>query len=280
MTDPRLTPARGDVAAAHLKGQVRAARYADGVAHQGRVGASALRELPTHSSRLETQLLLGEVFTIYDRADGWAWGQCERDGYVGYLEAGDLQSPPRAPTHRVRVLRTLVFPQADIKSAPPDFLSLNSKLTIESTQDRFAKIAGGGYAVAEHLTPIDSVAEDWVAAAELFLGAPYLWGGKDSFGLDCSGLVQAAQETGGILAPRDSDLQEAALGRALALADDLSGLRRGDLVFWPGHVGIMRDATQLLHASAHHMMVAVEPLGVAAARIARTDGGISSIKRL
>ena len=278
MTDPRLTPAREDVAAAHLKGQVKAARYAGGVAHQGRVGASALRELPTHSSRLETQLLMGEVFTVYDQAAGWAWGQCERAGYVGYLDANDLEAPPRAPTHRVSVLRTLVFPAPDIKSAPPVFLSLNSKLCIERIEGRFAKIANGGYAIADHLAPIDAATKDWVATAELFLNTPYLWGGKDSFGLDCSGLVQAALETGGLLAPRDSDMQEAALGKPLAL--ELSSLRRGDLVFWAGHVGIMRDARQLLHASGHHMMVAIEPLAEAAARIALTDGGISAVKRL
>jgi len=278
VSDPRLTPARADVAALSLKGTVAAARYAEGVTQQVWVGASALREAPTHASRLETQVLQGELFTVYDQAGGWCWGQAARDAYVGYVEAGDLTTQIIAPTHRVRVLRTLIFPAPDIKSSPPQFVSCNAKLAVESLSDRFAKLVGGGYAIAAHLAPLDEVRSDWVATAELFLRTPYLWGGKDSFGIDCSGLVQTALEAGGVSTPRDSDLQEAALGRALP--HDISKLQRGDLVFWPGHVGIMRSASDLLHASGFHMMVEAEPLAEAAARIARSDGPISSLKRL
>jgi len=277
VTDPRLTPARDDVAAAQLEGQVEAARYVQGVAHQVGVGATALREAPTHSSRLETQLLRGELFTIYDSVGGWAWGQAERDGYVGYAETGAFSAEIVPVTHRVSVLRTLVFPAPDIKSSPPYFLSLNAKVAVESVDGRFAKLAGGGFAIAAHLTPAAAITSDWATAAELFLHTPYLWGGKDSFGLDCSGLVQTALETGGIPAPRDSDLQEAALGRALSPD---SQLQRGDLVFWNGHVGIMRNETELLHASGFHMMVEIEPLADAIARITPTDGPVTSMRRL
>ena len=275
MSDKRLLPARADVAAAHLKGLVKAERYADGVAHQVRVGATSVREAPTHSSRLETQLLRGERFNVFDEANGWAWGQIVHDDYVGYVEAADLTQQIVSPTYRVSVLRTLVFPRADIKSSPPEFLSLNAKVAVESGEGRFAKLADGGYAIAAHLVPIDAKRDDWVSAAELLLNTPYLWGGRDSFGIDCSGLVQVALETAGVQALRDSDMQEAQLGLAVA-----EPYRRGDLVFWDGHVGIMLDADRLLHASGFHMCVVIEPLAEAVTRITPTDGPVRAVKRL
>lgn len=266
MNDPRLTPARGDVAAMKLKSQVSAARFVEGVAHQVRVGASVLREAPSFVSRLETQLLHGEVFDVYDEADGWAWGQARLDGYVGYARIDCLDAREfHEPTHRVAMLRTLVFPEPDAKSQPPSPLSLNAKIAVGgSLQNGFAELTRGGWVHARHVAPIDAKVSDWVASAERFLGLPYLWGGKDSGGVDCSGLVQSALETAGIAAPRDADMQEAAVGRELPAN---SALARGDLVFWPGHVGAMRSATELLHANAYHMQTAIEPLAEAIARI-------------
>lgn len=275
MSDPRRTPARGDVAAAKLNGQVEAKRFVEPVAHQVRVGASVLREAPSFVSRLETQLLYGEVFDVYDEGDGWAWGQARLDGYVGYariesLDAGEIHTP----SHRVAVLRTLVFPEPDKKSQPPSPLSLNAKLTIDGPlQNGFAQMSRGGWVYARHLAPIDAKVEDWVASAEKFLGLPYLWGGKDSSAVDCSGLVQSALETAGVLAPRDADMQEEALGTKLPGG---APLQRGDLVFWGGHVGVMRSATELLHANAFHMQTVIEPLVDAVAR----NGPPRAIKRV
>ena len=274
--DRRLLPARADVAAAHLKGKVQAARFVEGAVRQVKDGVSALRETPSFSSRLETQLLRGERFVVYDVDGPWAWGQTEHDGYVGYLPAESLTPNIVAPTHRVSVLRTIVFPEPDIKSTPPFFLSLNAKVAVERIEGRFAKIEDG-YAVAAHLAPIDAKRGDWVGAAELFINTPYLWGGRDSFGIDCSGLVQTSLETAGVQALRDTDLQETTLGSAIPLD---APRQRGDLIYWDGHVGIMLDAERLLHANAYAMCVSIEPLAEAAARIAKSDGNaIRTIRR-
>lgn len=266
MTDPRLTPARGDIAAAKLKGQVEADRFVEATPHQVRVGASVLREAPSFVARLETQLLFGELFDVYDiDSEGWAWGQAQLDGYVGYARIDSLDPDIAQPTHRVAVLRTLVFPKPDKKSQPPSPLSLNAKLTIAAPhRNGFAPISRRGWVYAAHLSAIDVTLVDWVTSAERFVGLPYLWGGKDSSAVDCSGLVQTALETGGIRAPRDADLQEASLGQAIAPG---AALERGDLVFWAGHVGIMRSATELLHANGHHMQTVIEPFAEAVARL-------------
>lgn len=274
MNDPRLTPARSDVAAAKLKGQVDAERFVEAVPHQVKVGASVLREAPSFVARLETQLLYGEIFDVYDRDDqGWVWGQARLDGYVGYARADSFDTDIHAPTHRVAVLRTLVFPEPDKKSQPPSPLSLNAKLRIAAYENGFAALSRGGWVYAAHIAPIDATVEDWVASAERFVGLPYLWGGKDSSAVDCSGVVQSALETGGVPAPRDADMQEQAVGRTIPPD---APLQRGDLVFWSGHVGVMRSAAELLHANAFHMQTVIEPLSAAIAR----NGPPRTIRRL
>ena len=274
MNDPRLTPARSDVAAARLQGKVDAARFVEAQPRQVRVGASVLPEAPSFVARLETQLLYGEVFDVYaDDADGWVWGQARLDNYVGYARADSFDPEIMPSTHRVAVLRTLVFPEPDKKSQPPSPLSLNAKLRIVAHENGFAGLARGGWVYAAHLAPIDARVDDWVKSAELFVGQPYLWGGKDSSAVDCSGLVQSALETAGVSAPRDADMQEAKVGAAIPLD---SALRRGDLLFWPGHVGLMFSPRDLLHANAFHMQTVIEPLADAVARM----GPPRTIRRL
>jgi len=202
--DRRTTPARPDLAAAHLKGQVEAARYAEGRVARAHRGFVPLRAAPSFGAAQETQLLFGERFTVYEDKDGWAWGQIERDSYVA--------------------------------------------------------------------------AGDWVSVAERFMGVPYLWGGKTHAGLDCSGLVQTALEAGGILSPRDTDMMEAQLGHAIALD---APVKRGDLIFWKGHVGIAVDSQHLLHANGFFMQVSLEPLDEVKARVQAREGlPIRSIRRL
>jgi cell wall-associated NlpC family hydrolase len=279
--DPRLTPARADLAASHLHGVVKADRYVDGRKMHVIWPFASLQRAPAHDAALDTQVLHGETVTLYDEEEGWGFVQLARDGYVGYLSTDALAEGPLQPTLRVTVNRTFIYPAPDLKLPVVGALPLGAGVSVQDRKGSFAQIGVGAYVFAEHLAPYDEKQSDFVAVAERLLHAPYLWGGKTSLGIDCSGLVQLSLGEAGILAPRDTDLQEAALGSAVPLNDDLEDLRRGDLVFWRGHVGIMQDEARLLHANAHHMLVASEPLRAARDRIrARSGAEITSIKRL
>ena len=279
--DPRVTPARADLAAKELEGKVAAARYVAGEVYEIIEPQAPLRGEPSHEAPLLTEALKGERVTIYEKNDeGWAWGQLAADGYVGWLSANALAPPGAPPTHKVAALRTLVFPGPSIKLAPLEALPLGARVAVARREERMAVTQSGGYLPAVHLAPIDVYEADFVAVAERFLGVPYLWGGKTMLGLDCSGLVQIALAACGISCPRDSDMQEEALGSPIAAATDRSDLKRGDLVFWTGHVAIVRDRANFLHANAFHMAVAIEPIGDAIARIRGAGGEITGVRRI
>jgi cell wall-associated NlpC family hydrolase len=276
--DPRLTPARPDLAARHLEGKVAAARFVDGVAREVRDESAPLRRAPAPDAPLDTEALKGERVTVYETdQEGWCWGQLDRDGYVGWLPANALAEPGPPATHVVTALRTLAFPGPSIKLPPLAGFSLGCRLVVMRTEGSLA-VTPSGYVPARHLAPVDARAGDFVAVAERFLGVPYLWGGKTSLGIDCSGLVQVALTAAGIVCPRDSDMQERALGAAVDV--DPATLRRGDLVFWKGHVAIVRDADTFLHANAFHMAVAAEPIADAVARIAAGGTPVRTVRRL
>jgi len=262
--DPRRTPARPDLAAAHLKGAVEAERYAEATMLEVAVPVAPLTGVPDGNARLASQLLWGERFAAYEHDGTWAWGQAERDGYVGYVPRADLVPARQAATHRVAALLTHVYPAADLKSRPVGWLSYGAPIAIEEHEGRFQRLAAGGYVPEQHLARAAEPAADWVAEAERFLGAPYLWGGRTAEGLDCSGLVQLALHAAGRDCPRDSDMQAAELGHVLPGS---TAPARGDLIFWKGHVGIMVDATRLLHCNGHHMATVIEPLAAARSRI-------------
>ncbi len=279
--DPRVTPARADLAAKHLEGKVAAARFVTGELREVVDPQAPLRRAPSPDAPLDTEALKGERARVYETTEeGWAWGQLEADGYVGWLPAGALRRPGPAPTHKVAAPRTLVFPGPSIKLAPTEALSLGCRLAIARVEEPFAVLAAGGYVPTRHLAAIDSIEADIVMVAEKFLGVPYLWGGKTSLGLDCSGLVQVALMACGLPCPRDSDMQEQALGRPLAPGPDRSDLRRGDLMFWQGHVAIVRDTTTLVHANAFHMAVAIEPTKDAISRIGAAGSKLTCVRRL
>jgi hypothetical protein len=236
-----------------------------------------LRREPAHEAALDTQALFGERVTVLETTDeGWVRGQLETDGYAGWMSANALGPAGPAPTHKVVVRRTFGFPGADIKLPPMIALPMGATLPITRQTERFAINSYGWHFPLSHLSPVATKQADLVAVAEMLAGEPYLWGGKSSLGIDCSGLVQISLQIAGIASPRDSGIQEQTLGNAVPFAE----LRRGDLIFWNGHVAIARDATSLIHANAHHMLVAVEPVAQAIARIKATGSEVTSVKRI
>ena len=278
--DPRLTAARPDLAAATLRGLVEAAAFVEGTRWRVQADIVDVKREPRADAPVDTQLLHGEDVLVFEDQEGWSWVQADRDGYVGYIVTSGLAHWLRPPTHRVIVNRTFVYPAADMKRPVLAALPLDARVTVDEWSGMFARLAGGGYAFASHLTDLDSPAADFVAVAEQLIGAPYLWGGKSVCGIDCSGLVQLAAAVAAIAMPRDTDMQER-IGRAVPVDTGLVGLSRGDLVFWKGHVGIMTNSEMLLHANGHHMLVMAEPVHAAQQRIAEAARlSVSSVRRL
>jgi cell wall-associated NlpC family hydrolase len=273
--DCRLTPARSDLAAEKLRGTIDAPRYVEPRRMRVAVAVAPLTRVPDAEAPLDTQLLLGEAFDVYDVQPGWVWGQAAGDGYVGFIPDAALGPDTDPPTHRVTLPMALIYPEADLKTRPIGTAPLGGALRVASIGAQFCELAEGGFIPTRHLCPIDSPARDWVAVAHMFLGVPYLWGGRSAAGIDCSALVQLSRQVAGIACLRDSDMQQAAPGEDVPEGT----LRRGDLVFWKGHVGIMLSSQQMLHANAHHMAVAIEPLERAARRIEANGGGPITARR-
>lgn len=279
--DPRITPARADLAAKYLEGQVAAERFVEGEVCEVVDPIAPVRREPVPDAPLDTEALKGERVTIYDvNEEGWCWGQLESDGYVGWIPANALMRPGPEPTHKVGVLRTFAFPAPNIKAPPLEALPFGARLSIARLAEPFAVTGTGGFVPLQHLVPISDFERDYVAVAERFLGAPYLWGGKSPLGIDCSGLMQAAATACGIECPRDSDMQQASLGEPTSVSGALSMPQRGDAIFWPGHVAIVRDRKTLIHANAHHMAVTIEPIQEALARIKATGSEVSAVRRV
>ncbi len=258
--DPRVYPYRPDLAAAFLRGKVEATRFAEGIDWQVVVPRAPLTDRPDATASYASELRFGEVFTVYEAREGWVWGQNQTDRYVGYVPAACLASSITPATHRIGVPVAFLYPQPTIKTRAVGQLTLNCAVTVTQMTADFAQLNSGEYIYARCLLAPDAVRPDFAATAANLVGVPYLWGGRTPLGLDCSALVQLSLNMAGIFCPRDSDLQRAEMGRMVS--PDGKGLlyQRGDLVFFPGHVGLMLDEQHLVHANAHHMQVTTEPL--------------------
>lgn len=282
--DPRLNAYRADLADARLSGRVKAARFVEAQSRVVAAPVAPLRRGPAPDAPLDTEALRGESVRLFEAtAEGWSWVQLERDGYVGWIPSEALAQPDAPASHRVAVPRTFVFPGPNIKLPPLDWLPMGALVAVRGeardSNARYGLIEPAGAVVLQHLSPSQDTADDFVSVAERLMHTPYLWGGKTSFGIDCSGLVQLALEMAGRQAPRDSDLQ-AGIGTPLDFSAGMPTLARGDLVFWKGHVGIMQDEERLLHANAHHMAVASEPLSEMLARMKPRGLAVTAIRRL
>jgi cell wall-associated NlpC family hydrolase len=278
--DPNLNPFRPDLAATKLKGLVEAARFVDPAPYQVTGGVASLRQIGRDDGEQLSQALHGDTIEIYEEVDGFGWGQMQSDGYVGWFDMAALSSPVLATTRKVKALRTYAYSSPSAKAQPHYLLSLGA-LVCETgvLENGFVFCARAGWVYDAHLAPLDAKATDPVAIAEHFLEAPYQWGGVESLGLDCSGLVQTSFKAAGFAVPRDSYMQRT-LGTEVAMGQDFSGLRRGDIVCWRGHVALMLSATDIIHANGFHLKVAREPLAAAAERIAAQYGDIVTVRRL
>jgi cell wall-associated NlpC family hydrolase len=281
--DARLHAFRSDLADARLKGEVAADRFVVGGPARIAAPVADVRKAPRPDAGVNTQLLFGDDVLVFEDAEGWSWIQAERDGYVGYVADTVLGLRDRAPTHLVSVPRTFLYPGPDLRFPVSGQLSMGSAVTVtgatETRGTQYALLPSGEAIIAGHLRPIPEASTDYVSVAESFLGTPYLWGGASGFGIDCSGLVQLAMRMTGRQVLRDSDMQAASIGQPLDPGPDYAGLRRGDLVFWKGHVAIMTDADTMIHANGHTMLVSREGLKDAIARIGYLYGGPTGFRR-
>ncbi|QIA25642.1 NlpC/P60 family protein [Mesorhizobium sp. AA22] len=281
--DARLHAFRSDLADARLKGEVAADRFVAGRPARISAAVADIRNEPRPDAGVNTQLLFGDDVLVFEDAEGWAWIQAERDGYVGYVVDTVLGARSQAPTHVVSVPRTFLYPGPDLRFPPSGQLSMGSAVTVtgaaETRGTHYALLPSGEAVISGHIRPVAEAAPDYVAVAEMFLGTPYLWGGASGFGIDCSGLVQLAMHMAGRQVLRDSDMQAATIGEALEPGPNFAGLRRGDLVFWKGHVAIMTDPETMIHANGHTMLVSREGFKETVARIGYLYGGPTGFRR-
>ncbi|ATG48631.1 NLP/P60 hydrolase [Celeribacter ethanolicus] len=270
MSDHRLTPANARVAlsghALNGQAEVTPMRYTISLP------VADLRASP--GGARDRQLLWGEGFDVLELRDGWAFGIAARDGYVGYVEEADLERE-RTPTHTISARATHLYPRDDFKTEAVTSLAFGSRIKVVDERRKFVEIEGGLFVPKAHVRPIGRPFSDPVTIAQIFFGTPYLWGGNSAFGIDCSGTVQAGLLACGVMCPGDSDMQMS-LG-----SEATGGYRRGDLLFWKGHVAMCVDAEVLIHANAHHMAVAYEPIERAITRIeAQGDGPVAAHRRV
>ncbi len=280
--DPRITPARVDLAADWLQDKFKAERYEAGAPRTVIRDGAPLHFSPEHSANLESQLIYGEVFQVYEERNGWCWGQNLTDNYVGYVPAADLTADVPAPDHQVAALHCHLYTEPDLKRPTAGIISMSAQVKIVDVEGKFCRIASGYWLHSRHLVSLDYSTLDLIGTAVKFIGVPYLWGGRTAQGLDCSSLVQITLAMAGISAPRDTDLQEASLGTPVVMDDpqDFSRIEEGDLVFFPGHVGLFVNDWRFLHANAFDMQVSLHGFSEVLDRANSENAGVTSIRRV
>ena len=268
--DQRLNAYRPDLADERLRGIIDAPRYVTGKLMRVIAPVAALYKIPDRKSERQSECLFGEDVLVFETADKFCWVQSLQDGYVGYVEQVNLGDFQSTPTHIVIAPRSFQYENADLRSPMVSALSIGSKVTIvgesETRATLYAKLDNGNYVIADHLALVTHISPDYVSTAENLIHTPYLWGGKSGLGIDCSGLVQLSMMMAGKRVLRDTDMQVNTIGTDI---DPSDGLQRGDLVFWKGHIAIMVDHQNIIHANGASMNVKIEPLEQAIARIAR-----------
>jgi cell wall-associated NlpC family hydrolase len=277
--DRRLNAFREDLADKRLEGRVEAPSFVAGRPAHVRVPVLDMRRTPSLEAGIDTQLLSGQDVFVFDENEGFAWVQSVSDGYVGYVGSNGLADGASKATYLVSAARTFVYPAPDLKSVPTCALSMGSLVQVVGFEVRrgtnYAVLPSGEAVVAGHVRDAAERVPDYVAVAERLIHTPYLWGGATAFGIDCSGLVQLSMRMAGKTVLRDSDMQAATIGEPIAPDQ----LKRGDLVFWKGHVAIVTDPETIIHANGHTMTVALEPLADAVSRIGYLYGQPTGYRR-
>jgi cell wall-associated NlpC family hydrolase len=257
--DPRRNAWRADLADARLRGIVAAPRYRTGQPARIIAGRAPLRRLPAADAEILTFCHYGEEVLVFDEAAGHAWCQSRFDGYVGYLGLGGIAAGAApAPAHFVATLGAYLYRAPDLRAPEADFLPRHSPVVVAEAKiltrgTEYARLDTGGFLPLACLSPQPPRSPDLAAAAALYLGCPYLWGGRSFLGLDCSGLVQSAFQDLGRIVPRDTDMQLEAIGAAVV--GGAAELRRGDLLYMPGHVLICAGDGTVIHADGASMTV-------------------------